>query len=78
MRLTNAQRGDLIDALKIASDALHQWADGVTIGLDPDTAENPDDVRDWLGQARRLRLLRRAYLAEERASLREFFGEEKR
>jgi hypothetical protein len=68
MRFTNAQRADLIDALKIASDTNKGFVDSYTINNDPSTSDDPEWCRELLANAKRYRKLRRALLAEEKAA----------
>jgi hypothetical protein len=78
MILTNAERGDLIDALSTAMEAHGVTIDCHTFNGVPATAGpdlTPEDVLEMRAQIRRWRQLRRRYLAEEKASLQEFFGE---
>ena len=60
MRITNAERADLIDALQLAAETLEDL-------LDSDDHAR-EDVRAYHGQIRRYRALRKRLLAEERAT----------
>ncbi len=76
MLLTNAQRGDVIDALKAAIDLFESWISSETIDGDPSTARggdalDPVRVVEMLTQVKRWRALRRLYLAEERQALKD-------
>ena len=67
MLLTNAQRGDLIDALAWAIEILDSMIDS---NLPPSrrnwTKDDKDDFEEWNECRKRYRKLRRAYLAEEK------------
>jgi hypothetical protein len=74
MRLTNAQRGTLIDALSDAIELARSSIEAVTVNGKVPDPEDREDVREWRASLHRYRVLRRAYLAEEKTSLRDFFS----
>jgi hypothetical protein len=67
MILTNAQRGDVIDALEIA---IEDRASMIHSNLPPRrknwSAEDKEDFAEWNGQWERFRKLRRAFLRVEK------------
>ncbi len=73
MRLTNAQRGTVIDALADAILLLRSSIEGVTPFNPRSDDEDRENVREWRASLRRYRALRRAYRAEEKTDLRQFF-----
>ena len=75
MLLTNGQCGDLIDALDAAVQFYAGWISSETIDGRASTARgalNPERVREMRAQIKRWRVLRRAYLAEEKLALKDF------
>ena len=68
MRLTNAQRGTLIDALDDAILLMRSSVDGVTPFNENSTDEDRENVREWRASLRRYRALRRVYRGEEQIS----------
>lgn len=67
MNLTNAQRGDLIDALHLAGNLLDSLIESELPRRRRDwTPKDRQQYADWDGRRGRYRKLRRAYLAEEK------------
>lgn len=72
MRLTNGQRGTLIDALADAILLLRTSIESVTPFNQNTEQEDRDNVREWRASLTRYRELHRAYLAEEKLALKAF------
>jgi hypothetical protein len=73
IRLTNAERGDLIDALELASEFAQSMINSHLPSRRQDwTQDDRDNFAEWTGQVKRYRKLRDRYLAEEKLALKDF------
>lgn len=75
MRLTNAQRGTLTDALGDACVFLRSL---IHNHVPASSFEDMENLKEWRASLKRYRDLRKAYLVEEKESLEEFAKEKKK
>lgn len=77
MRLTNAERGNLISALDDAILLMRSSIEGVTVDGKGSSAEDRENVREWRRSARLYRALRRKFRSVEKRALADFARERK-